>query len=141
MEFIAERITTIDTLVFDECFAACKTHFMNNMHWHLMKVISVSDVTETFTRNWALAEFQSFAAKDSDTDGFVFQVKNTETGRVLAMYTARKCINPQMPNTLSLLMVMFNTDEHGSTKNWLSEYFKTDTLKNMINTIDRKSVV
>lgn len=135
MNFITERITSIDTAVFDECFTACKANLITNMPWKAMIGISVSDVTETFARDWVLARFQDYAARDSDTDGFVFQVKNAETGRVLAMYTAKKCILPHMPNTLSLLMVLLNTDEASSTNNWLSEYFKSDTLKTIMTPI------
>lgn len=135
MNFIAERITSIDTAVFDECFTACKANLITNMPWEAMIDISVSDVTETVARDWVLSEFQAFAARDSDTDGFVFQVKNAETGRVLLMETARKCTAPHMPNTLSLLMVLLNTDETGSTNNWLSEYNKTDTLKTIMTPI------
>lgn len=133
MNFIVERITSIDEAVFDECFSACKTEVISNMPWEAVAGINAGTIDDSTARDWTLNHLQTYAATNSDTDGFVFQLKNADTGRVLALHSAKK--NLKIEGALALLVVLFNTDSDGRRSVWLGEYFRSTALKDFITSL------
>ena len=128
MKFLVERITSIDLEAFNACFEVCKAEVIGNMPWDRAdRALYTKGVTEDAARTWVLARYQEYAARNDDVEGFCFQIKDADSGRVLAIYTAKVD-----DGALALHLVMFNNDETGHRRAWLREYFSSTTLQDFV---------
>lgn len=132
MNFSVERLSSIDEAVFDECFNACKDKAKENFPWDGGAGLSTTP-TDAEARTWFLNHLETYAATNTPTGGLVFQLKNADTGRVLALHSGKE--NPNIPGALSIFVWLLNNDESGS-RGWLSDFLSSTALRDFVTSIN-----
>ena len=132
MNFVVERITSIDEAVFDECFNACKAEAKSNFPWKNATGMDDATVTDAQARTWFLDHLNTYATANTPEDGLVFQLKNADTGRVLALHSGK--VNANITGALSIFVWLLNNDEFGSRK-WLGDFLSSTALKDFVFSI------
>lgn len=132
MNFSVERLSSIDETVFDECFNACKTEAKANFPWQGAASMDDATVTDAQARTWFLDHLNTYAASNTPEDGLVFQLKNADNGRVLALHSGK--VNANIEGALAIFVWLLNNDESGS-RGWLSDFLSSTALRDFVISI------